>query len=234
MACRVTTRIACLILAASPLFGAPEAFAAGAPRAAAGVVAPMPPPLGRGGIGPWRAPADGAASVLAEELDAGKAAASPPPRENFHQFRFVTKPNPNDEARNDAAAPAETSEIALTWYRGTLVAPASINGAPKLDFIVDSGAADVSITADALETLIKSGAVTDADFLGKKTYKLADGSTVPSQIFRIHSLRVGDREVDNVLAAVNAADGGMLLGQSFLGRLKSWSIDNERRRLLLK
>lgn len=180
------------------------------------------------------APADGAASVLAEELDAGKAAASPPPRENFHQFRFVTKPNPNDEARNDAAAPAETSEIALTWYRGTLVAPASINGAPKLDFIVDSGAADVSITADALETLIKSGAVTDADFLGKKTYKLADGSTVPSQIFRIHSLRVGDREVDNVLAAVNAADGGMLLGQSFLGRLKSWSIDNERRRLLLK
>jgi hypothetical protein len=36
-------------------------------------------------------------------------------------------------------------------------------------------------------------------FLGKQTYVLADGSTVPSQQFRIHSLKVGNKTVENVV-----------------------------------
>jgi hypothetical protein len=35
------------------------------------------------------------------------------------------------------------------------------------------------------------------------------------------------------MGSVSPASGGLLLGQSFLGRFKSWSVDNSKRALLL-
>jgi len=64
-------------------------------------------------------------------------------------------------------------------------------------------------------------------------YRLADGSREISQRFRIRSLRVGKLEVRDVIASVGDSGGLLLLGQSFLSRLKSWSIDNERQALLI-
>jgi hypothetical protein len=73
---------------------------------------------------------------------------------------------------------------------GIYVVPVLINGAITLDFAVDSGAADVSIPADVVMTLMRTGTLNESDFLGEKTYVLADGSKVPSQTFRIRSLKV--------------------------------------------
>jgi predicted aspartyl protease len=47
-------------------------------------------------------------------------------------------------------------------------------------------------------------------------------------------MKVGDREINNVTGSVAKIEGSLLLGQSFLSRFKSWSIDNERGLLLLK
>jgi predicted aspartyl protease len=102
-----------------------------------------------------------------------------------------------------------------------------------LDFIVDSGAADVSIPADVVLTLIRTGTLAESDFLDSRTYRLADGSTVPSQRFLIRSLRVGDKVLENVTGSVAPVAGGLLLGQSFVTRFKSWSIDNQRQALVL-
>jgi hypothetical protein len=125
------------------------------------------------------------------------------------------------------------SEISLQRQGGTLVVPVSINNVLTLNFVIDSGASDVSIPADVVLTLIRAGTIHDADFLGTKRYRLADGSTVPSSTFRIRSLKAGDREVANVTASIGKVEGGLLLGQSFLNRFKSWSIDNDRQVLLL-
>ena len=62
---------------------------------------------------------------------------------------------------------------------GTLVVRVTINGQLTLKFLIDSGASDVSIPADVVLTLVHAGMITDADFLGKQTYRLADGSRVP-------------------------------------------------------
>ncbi len=62
---------------------------------------------------------------------------------------------------------------------GTFAVPVTINGAITLKFIVDSGAADVSIPVDVVLTLVRMGAVAPSDFIGEKTYQLADGSIVP-------------------------------------------------------
>jgi len=69
--------------------------------------------------------------------------------------------------------------------------------------------------------------VSQEDFLDRGPYKLADGSTHYAQRFRFRSLRVGGLELRDVVASVVPAAGSLLLGQSFLSRLKSWSINNE-------
>ena len=62
---------------------------------------------------------------------------------------------------------------------------------------------------------------------------LADGSTVPSQTFRIKSLKVGNKVLENVVGSIASVKGSLLLGQSFLSRFKSWSVDNTKHALLL-
>jgi len=116
---------------------------------------------------------------------------------------------------------------------GTFKVPVTINGQLTLKFVVDSGAADVSIPADVVLTLLRTGTITDADFLGEQTYQLADGSTVPSRQFVIRSLKVGDRTLGSVTGSIAPVEGSLLLGQSFLRRFKSWSIDNQREALIL-
>jgi len=125
------------------------------------------------------------------------------------------------------------SEIALKKEGGILVVPVSINNAITLNFIIDSGAADVSIPADVVMTLIRTGTLRDIDFIGHEIYQLADGSRVPSETFRIRVLKVGDREIENVTGSIARVEGSLLLGQSFLKRFRSWSIDNQRQILLL-
>jgi predicted aspartyl protease len=85
-----------------------------------------------------------------------------------------------------------------------------------------------------LKTLMRTGTLTAADFQEEATYRLADGSTVPSPTFRIRSLKVGDKVFENVTASVASAKSDLLVGQSFLSRLKSWPIDNSRQVLILE
>jgi len=92
----------------------------------------------------------------------------------------------------------------------------------------------MSVPADVVSTLIRTKTTTDQDFLGRQTYVLADGSKVPSQQFRIRILKVGDKTVENVVASIAPVNGEILLGQSFLNRFKSWSVDNEQHTLILR
>jgi gag-polyprotein putative aspartyl protease len=117
---------------------------------------------------------------------------------------------------------------------GTFKVPVTINGQLTLNFTVDSGASDVSVPADVFMTLVRTGTITDADFLDKQTYKMADGSTVPSQRFVIRSLKVGDKTLENVVGSIAPVAGGLLLGQSFLRRFDTWSIDNHIQALILR
>ena len=93
---------------------------------------------------------------------------------------------------------------------------------------MDSGAADVSIPADVVGTLIRTGTLTETDFVGEQTYRLADGSRIKSKTFRIRQLKVGDRVMENVLGSVADVKGSLLLGQSFLSRFKKVSFDYGR------
>ena len=153
---------------------------------------------------------------------------------------FETLMEKAPEVASGSAPPAPThrstpsSSIAMKINGGVYVVPVLVNNAITLDFTVDSGATDVTIPEDVVSTLIRMGTIRDTDFIGEQIYTLADGSKVKSKTFRIRSLKVGDRVLENVTGSVASTKGSLLLGQSFLGRFKSWSIDNSRHVLLLE
>ena len=92
--------------------------------------------------------------------------------------------------------------------------------------IVDSGAANVQIPEELAEEMKRAGTLAESDFLGQRRFTLADGSAVQQRVFRLKSLQIGDRTMENVVAAVGGPRSRALLGQSFLRRLSWWKIDN--------
>ena len=129
---------------------------------------------------------------------------------------------------------AVETRIPLANLGGTLVAPVVINNAIKLNFLVDSGASDVSIPADVFSTLVRTNTLTQADITGFRNYKNADGEVFRSNTFVIRSLKIGNVEVLNVHAKVAPTNAPLLLGQSFLKRFKTWSINNSTQELTLE
>jgi len=124
-------------------------------------------------------------------------------------------------------------EVPLKEDSGIFVVTVEINGAITLDFAVDSGAGNVTIPADVYYTLVRTDTIKDSDIAGQRTVVLADGSQSKLPTFTIRSLRIGDKIIENVKASVLPLEGQLLLGQSFLTRFKSWSLDNTRRVLVL-
>jgi len=127
-----------------------------------------------------------------------------------------------------------TTEVALLSESGILHVPVLVNDSLALNFVVDSGASDVTIPEDVAKTLMQNGTLTGADFRALRIYIMADGTRMPSQMFMLRSLKVGDREVRDVTASITKPGGPLLLGQSFLRKFKSWSIDNRRKVLVLQ
>jgi clan AA aspartic protease (TIGR02281 family) len=125
-------------------------------------------------------------------------------------------------------------QIKLEQEHGVFVAPVTVNGNLNLKFAVDSGASDVTIPADVVAALMSSGSLSKNDFTGEAVVQLADGSKKKTQTFRLRSLKLGDLVLENVSASVAPANAPMLLGQSFLSRLKSWSLDNSSHTLSVK
>jgi clan AA aspartic protease (TIGR02281 family) len=133
----------------------------------------------------------------------------------------------------DTAKAAQDSALARTIARFSrmgrvFVLPATINGKAKAYFIVDSGAANVQIPEEVAEEMKRNGTLAAADFLGQRRFLLADGSGLQQRVLRLRTLQIGDRTMENVLAAVGAPHSRALLGQSFLRRLNWWKVDNVR------
>lgn len=126
------------------------------------------------------------------------------------------------------ACPARAGEVGLAKRGGVYTVPVKINGALTLDFVVDSGAAEVSVPADVVLTLVRTRTVSEADFLPGATYRLADGSHVQSPRFILRTVQVGNRTIRNVPASIGELTSQLLLGQSVLERLGHWSMDTRR------
>jgi hypothetical protein len=81
--------------------------------------------------------------------------------------------SPSGDTRFEVVPEAYTAADRFSPDDGVYVVPVLINNAITLNCVVDSGAADVSISADVFTTLIRTGPITGSDFIGTGTYRLA-------------------------------------------------------------
>ena len=151
---------------------------------------------------------------------------------NYNTIDIVTEKDPfansirKDTISSNSISTTNTNSIPMTKVGGVYEVPVIINGVLKLNFIFDAGASDVSISPDVALTLIRTGTVTDKDFLGTETYKFADGSTAKSKVFLIKEIQLGNKKVNNVRATISKSiNAPLLLGQSVLNKFGKVTID---------
>ncbi len=117
---------------------------------------------------------------------------------------------------------------------GTYEFPVEINGVLRINLIFDSGASEVSISPDVALTLIRTGTVSDADWLPSREYQFADGSKAKSRRFLIRKLNIAGNFIYNVETSIsNNLEAPLLLGQSALSKLGKIQIDYENDALII-
>jgi clan AA aspartic protease (TIGR02281 family) len=131
----------------------------------------------------------------------------------------------------DAAKKAKDTRLARTAVKfqranGVFVLPATLNGTTQSFFVVDSGASNVQIPQEVADSLASAGTLGQSDFLGERRYVLANGGGLLQRVIRLRSIQIGNRTMENVLAAVGPPHSQALLGESVLRRLNWWKIDN--------
>ena len=107
-------------------------------------------------------------------------------------------------------------------------------GGIKTSVILDSGASDVSISKKFEKRLLENGIIETKNYLTPGLYTIADGSIVQSDRFIIPYIKINNTIIKNVRCSVNDSKDVILLGKSFLDRYKSWEINNESNKLILK
>jgi clan AA aspartic protease (TIGR02281 family) len=140
----------------------------------------------------------------------------------------IAAPEMQSSPMVSAVQQAQKISVPLTESGGAFSVSVEINETVTVDMLLDSGAADVAVSEEVFRRLEATGAVKN----GEKHYMIANGTTIRRDLFTIDSLKIGDVILRNVEA--NVGPGPLLLGQAFLKRLGSWSIDNAAHILILE
>lgn len=185
---------------------------------------------GRRFEGQFAADKPNGAGVLVDRLGAAHAGKW----KNGSLEQSVRPPSLADSIEHATPAAAGTNTVPLgSSGGGTYTIPVVINGSVRIPFIVDSGAADVTLPEDVVRVLLRAGTIDKSDLLGRIKYVVADGSAHYGLRLHIRELQVGDRIVRDVTAGTSPERSDPLLGQTFLSRFGAWTIDNHNHQLIL-
>jgi clan AA aspartic protease (TIGR02281 family) len=146
---------------------------------------------------------------------------------------FAFRGSPASQPRTTPSASTSPDEIPIERHGGEYVLPVRINQTITIPFILDTGASNIVIPEDVALTLMRAGALTRDDFLGKGHATLANGSELIEDNVMIRELQVGDHTARDVTASVTSARGDPLLGESFLSKFGTVTIDYNRLVLIL-
>ena len=127
------------------------------------------------------------------------------------------------------ASKTVTHEIPLTRQSGgTYLVKASVNGLP-MDFILDTGCSDVSISKVESDFMLKNGYLAERDLRGEQRYTDANGNVNTSQAVNLATVKLGEFEVKNIRAGiVPNQQAPLLLGQGVLSKFGKVEIDTVR------
>src|ERR1700682_100004 len=107
-----------------------------------------------------------------------------------------------------ATSTAYSESVKLKQLGGVYMLPVHINDTVTVPFVLDSGAAEVSIPTDVFSVLRRSETISQSDFIGTGTYTMADGTTLSSDRYILHKMSVGNHIITDVIANVVPVKGG--------------------------
>lgn len=129
-------------------------------------------------------------------------------------------------------AEEKTTSIPLRLRGGVYQVPATLNSELKVFFVVDSGASDVTISEDVAKILVKNESLDKKDIIGNGNYQIANGDTTVGTVINIKTIEIAGYMLNNIKAVVMKGDNvPLLLGQSALRKLGSWSINTKKNTL---
>ncbi|MCD8237152.1 MAG: retroviral-like aspartic protease family protein [Prevotellaceae bacterium] len=108
-----------------------------------------------------------------------------------------------------------------------------LNGTNGYDAIFDTGCSGMLISSVEFLTLIKSGTITENDYIGKATISIADGTEVEHPMYNIREVRVMDKNgKEHVVRDITATViknpvAEVLIGAAVIDNLanKSYTVD---------
>lgn len=98
-----------------------------------------------------------------------------------------------------------------------------------MNFIFDTGASIISISATEAMFLYKQGTLKEEDFIGNVNFQDATGAISEGTIIRLKSVKIGNKTLENVRASVvHNNEAPLLFGQSALAEFGKISIDYKK------
>lgn len=111
---------------------------------------------------------------------------------------------------------------------GVFKIPCVVNGL-RLKFVLDTGAAAVSLSSNIANMMFDNGYIDKGDIIGTSTARLADGRTVTNIEIILKEIKIGDYSLNNVRAWVSENQSApLLLGQSALKQIGNYSIEGDK------
>lgn len=116
----------------------------------------------------------------------------------------------------------------------TYLIKASINDLP-MDFILDTGCSDISISSVESDFMLKNGYLKESDFKGKTSYTNATGEIHTAKEIQIREIKLGDLTLHNLRASVIPNQKApLLLGQNILTKFGKVEIDHKNQMLRIE
>jgi len=142
-------------------------------------------------------------------------------------FFYHTRPTKQPETVQEV-------RISMTENNGVCYIPMKING-QELNFIFDTGAANICISTLEAMVLVKNGLLSRSDIIGQTGMINANGEFSVNTKINLMKVQIGNRELNNVEAIVIENPGAVcLLGQSVLSRFGKYTIDNDNNEIIFK
>jgi clan AA aspartic protease (TIGR02281 family) len=122
--------------------------------------------------------------------------------------------------------------IKMERVNNTYQIPCKVNGIP-MNFVFDTGASDVMISATEAMFMIKQGLLTKDDFLDEVQYQIASGEKMVGTRINLKTIEIDGITLRNIRASViDSQSAPILLGQSAISKLGRYSINGDELTLL--
>lgn len=145
-------------------------------------------------------------------------------REHYGTSIEQSSDNTNISERRERKVGGHT-KVKMHKESGVYLVPIVVNGL-NLDFIFDTGASSISLSAAEATVMARQGKITDKDVVGQAQFSDANGDVSVGTVILLRSVQIGDITLENVEATiVDNIQAPLLLGQTALAKFGKVTID---------